>query len=496
MASYPIATFNYDAISLSIDILGSPVLLPYANGIYFAYSGKGENSFISSYSTYYSVFVGALNIDGSLQWISRFPSNLQTEGDCYSPSIALGRMGEIYLAFVTNKAIPGFNNMYDNLKNGYISCGDNCVQPLGYADIVLARINPQTQSVVWATQSANLNSPNNETVPQVATDTTSNLVYISYQCSGNVGNNPALGKTNIVLSCFDHIGTKLWTVGDATINSTGTNSNPSIVTDNAGGVYLAYETTGTGPTQQVEVVKFQSVYFGTYVPNYQWKLSVVDPRLVVSSGKSFMPQVSYQKQLYVSFLTSGSLPGNTHSVSGNDIVIAAVQPNGKIAWVEQGLYNVCPQKYYDVYSVRSCCDEYGSPYVAAVVKKYGSRDSVLCWKLDMNSAVSLWNYRVPDGLANYSAYGFALTGGKNAVWQSKPYEFITVNIAALGNKVYLGYTTPDKLPNSALTIQSQNYVGISGFAIRHYAENTSAYGYITTEYGLCRCNDSACGCMV
>jgi hypothetical protein len=386
--------------------------------------------------------------------------------------------------------------MYDNLKNGYITCGANCVQPLGYADVVLARIYPLTQSVLWATQSANLNSPNNETVPQVTTDTAKQLVYIAYQCSGNIANNAAIGKSNIVLSCFNTSGNKLWTVSDATINGTGINANPSIVTDNAGGVYLAYETTGTGPTQQIEVVKYVSVYLGSYVSSYQWTLRLVDPGLLVTSGKSFMPQLSFHKQLYVSFLTSGSLPGATHSASGNDIVIAAVKPTGKIAWVEQGLYNVCPQKYYDVYSVRSCCDEYGYPYVVAVVKKYGSRDSVLCWKLDMNSPSTHWKYVIPNGQGTYVAYGFALTDGKNAVWQSKPYEFTTVNIATLGNKVYLGYTTPDKLPNSPLTIRPKNYVGISGFAIRQYAENISAYRYITTEYGLCHCNDSACGCMV
>jgi hypothetical protein len=513
MGSYPFPIFNHD-ISLSFDILGSPVLVAYPGGVYFALSGKGTlpnwQQPISSYSTFYSIFVGAIDTNGNLVWINRFPASLQTEGDCYSPSIALGNPGELYLAFVTDGAIPG----YANGSTFPPSPGSN--PPYGTADVVLSRINTVDQTVVWAIQGAALNGPSNQTVPQVAVDTTYDWVYIVYQSTGNITSYQATGKTNIILSCYNTItNEQLWINGHQSssgqedyINCTDYNKNPTVITDNAGNVYIAYEVTGQTPygaavsEQQIEVVKFKTTNMNTplnpvYVKEYQWTLSSSGTNIFVTKGKSSQPQLSYWNNvLYLSFLTSGVIPGGTHSPSGNDIVLFAIRTNRVLKWAIQGLTNVCPQKYYDVYSVNSCCDEFGIPYVVAVVKKFGSRDSVLVWKLNPENGVSTLKYTTPNGLSNYSAYGFGLTDGKNAVWQSKSYQFTTIGISAIQGKFYLGYTTLDALPNSVQTITPKHFVGISGFMPRIYAENTSVYNYITSEHGICRCNDSQCGCFI
>lgn len=514
MGSYPISFFNRD-LSLTMDISGSPAIVAYSTGNYFAFSGKGAlpnwQQPISSYSTYYSVFVGAINNDGTIAWISRFPSILQAAGDCYSPALAIGGAGELYLSFVTNGAIIGYAN------GSTFPPAPGSGTPYGTADVVLARINTSNQTVSWAIQGAGLNGPSNETVPQLAVDTTYGLVYIAYQSSGNISPYTAIGKTNIILSCFNTIastppGTAIWTTGyqagvkNDEINCTEYNKNPSIVTDNAGSVYLAYEVTAKTPHgapvqgQQIEVVKFSTVNIDTfpntlYVGQYQWTLSTNGTNLFVSTGKSSQPHLSYwNTTLYLSFLTSGVIPGGNHSPSGNDVVLAAIRTNGALKWAIQGLTNVCPQKYYDVYSVSSCCDELGTPYVVAVVKKFGSRDSVLVWKLNNSDGSTLLRYTIPDGSSNYSAYGFALTDGKNAVWSSKSYQFTTLTISALHGKFYLGYTTQDPLPSAPNTIKPTHYVGVSGFTSRIYAENMSAYTYITKDVGTCHCNDANCGC--
>jgi len=513
MSSYPLSLFNRD-LSLSIDISGSPALVSFPGGVYFAFSGKGTNTTlqVSSYLSYYSIFIGALNTNGSIAWIQNF-GPLQTAADCYSPHIAIGNANDLYVTYVTNGSIAGYH------PGSYFSPSPGSLPPYGNADVVLARINTVNKTVVWAVQGAGLNGPSNETVPQVAVDITYGWVYLAYQSSGNINPYTATGKTNIIVSCFNSIspsppGTAVWTSGyqsgvqNDEINCTDYNKNPTIVTDNAGSVYVAYEVTTKAPNgapvqgQQIELVKFTTTNINTplnplYVGRYQWTLSTSGTNIFVSNGKSYQPNLScLNSTLYLSFLTSGAIPGGNHSPSGNDVVVAAIRTNGNLLWATQGLTNTCPQKYYDVYAVSSTIDELCAPYIVAVVKKFGSRDSVLVWRLNPENGKPTWTYTIPTGASTYLAYGFALTGGKNAVWPSKSYEFTTLSIAAYKGMFYLGYTTLDPIPNSATTITPNHYVGISGLSPRVYAENLSAYNYIMELATGCKCNDSQCGCYL
>jgi hypothetical protein len=493
MAAFPIPNFNKD-FSLSIDISGSPVLAQSPNGTYFAFSGKGRNLAlnIASYITYYSIFVGFVNKDGTLGWIQQM---IEIYGDCYSPSIVLGNSNDLYLAFVTNGAVTGFANGITYPP------APGALPPYGTEDVVLSRINTVSRSVSWVIQGAGINGPNNETVPQLALDTTYGWIYLAYQSSGNISSYRAVGKTNIILSCFNTIvstppGLSIWTSGSQGdyINCTDYNKNPSIVTDNAGSVYLAYEVTAKTPNgapvqqQQIEVVKFTTTNISDpsnpfYVGQYQWTLSTSGANLFVTNGLSSQPHLSYwNTTLYLSFVTSGTIAESTKSSSSNDVVVAAFRTNGVLLWAVQGLTNCCPQKYYDVYSVNSCVDEYGTPYIVAVVRKFGSRDSVLVWKLNQTNGVAAW------------VYGFALTDGKNAVWKSVSYEFTTVSIAAAQNIFYLGYTTLDPFSQTTANGQPLHYVGVSGFSQRNYADTMSAYNYITSLASGCKCSDSLCGC--
>jgi len=497
MAAFPIPNFIKD-FSLNIDISGSPALTTNQDGTYFAFSGKGNNIVlnVSSYLTYYSIFVGLVKKDGSLGWIQQM---IQASGDCYSPSLAIGNSNDLYLAFVTNGSVPGFANGITYPP------APGATPPYGTADVVLSRINTALQTVSWVIQGAGINGPSNETVPQIAVDTTYGWVYLAYQSSGNINPYYAVGKTNIILSCFNMIestppGLAVWTSGLQPgiqldyINCSEYNKNPSIVTDNAGNVYLAYEITAQTPNgapvqqQQIEVVKFTTKNISdptnpVYVGQYQWTLSTNGTNLFVTNGLSSQPHLSFcNTTLYLSFLTSGTIPGASKTSSSNDVVVASFRTNGVLRWVIQGLTNCCPQKYYDVYSVNSCTDENGTPYIVAVVRKFGSRDSVLVWKINQLTGAASW------------VYGFALTDGKNAIWPSVSYEFTTLSISAFQNIFYLGYTTLDPLTNTTASDNPLHYVGVSGFSQRIYADNMTAYNYITSLASGCKCNDNQCEC--
>lgn len=466
MGLYPISYFNFD-ITVDIDISGSPAVLSSANGILFAFSGKGANAYVTASTQYYNMIVGQLNLDGTLRWMRVFPE-LQATSDCYSPSLAVGTTNDAYLAFTTNGAIPGYVN------GSMFQPSPDSAPPYGDADVVLSRIDLQNLSVSWAVQGAALNGPNNQTVPQVAVDTNYGWVYIVYQSSGNRFPYVVTGKSNILLACFNQVGSLVWITGAQpqtnqvdNLNCAGYNKNPSIVTDNNGSVYIAYEVTAQTPNgapvenQQIELVKYSTVNLNTplnplYVGRFQWTLSSTI-NLFTKQGQSSMPKLSYcNTVLLLSFLTTGVISCATHSSSGNDIVVAAIRTNQTLLWAIQGLTNTPPQTYYDVYAVSSCLDETGSPYVVAVVKKFGSRDSVFVWKLNQANGTSVLSCIQNQGL--YTVYGFALTDGKNAVMPSIPYNFTTISITAIQEKFFLGYAT-NTPPKSS---------GVSGFSLTNY----------------------------
>jgi hypothetical protein len=241
----------------------------------------------------------------------------------------------------------------------------------GPNDIVLARINYSntSQSVAWVVQNARLNSVYNETVPQLAIDTTTGLLYIAYQTNGDILCYTPIGTPTVVLSCFTLNSAQLWLECQQNINSTGANTNPVVTADNAGGVYVAYETTATvsgGAVitgQQVEMVKFQTYLTpSNTLASYsrQWVLSQNGTILTTPPGTSSSPSVTFDgTNVYIAFLTTGAVDGNYPTGSAHDLVVAQITPSGYTPWIQQGnQFNRTPYVYADA----------GYPYITADYK--------------------------------------------------------------------------------------------------------------------------------
>ena len=351
--------------------LGNPALvIDSQQNTYFASIQLGQNPTASvyvnsSYQLYYNLAVGCADQAGNLLWYKVFPELVALSNQA-QVTLALGLNNDLYVAFVTPTAV---NNCY-NMSAIPLWC-----PPLypsfrttsNSNDIVLARINytTSTANVAWVLQNAQLNSVWDETVPQVAVDGNTGLLYIAYQTAGDILCNTPVGTPNIAVACFSLTGKQLWLETQENINSIGANTSPAIVTDTTGGVYIAYQTTRTVSggaiisNQQIEMVKFQTYLSSpTSLASYsrQWVLSQ-NGNIFTNSGTSSSPSLTSDgTYIYIAFLTTGSVAGNTHTSSTNDLVVAKITQAGYVSWVQQGQqFNRAPYTYGDA----------GPPYITS-----------------------------------------------------------------------------------------------------------------------------------
>ena len=396
---------------------GNPALvMDSQQNTYFASIQLGQNptaspNVASSYQLYYNLAVGSADQAGNLLWYKVFPE-LVALSNQLQVTLALGTNNDLYVAFVTPTAV---NNCY-NMSAIPLWC-----PPLypsfrttsNSNDVVLARINytGSTANVAWVLQNAQLNSVWDETVPQVAVDGNTGLLYIAYQTTGDILCNSPVGTPNIAVACFSLTGKLLWLETQENINSTGANTNPAIITDTTGGVYIAYQTTKTVSggaiisNQQIEMVKFQTYLSSpTSLASYsrQWVLSQNGGTTILTTGgigTSSSPSLTTDNvYIYIAFLTTGSVAGNIHTSSANDLVVAKITQTGSILWVQQGQqFNRAPYTYGDA----------GPPYITSC--------NILSPLDTPNLLVSLPTYVSSPLDGNNSIYIFKLdaTAGNN-----------------------------------------------------------------------------------
>jgi hypothetical protein len=420
MSTYPLYSWNLEpSISFAFyngvsgGVMGNPALAVDAHqNTYFAAVVAGQNptaspSISSTYWSYNNIVIGSADKNGNLLWYKFFPQ-LVVAANQQEVSLVVGTNNDLYVAFVTPAAVINRSNMSTTppwCPPLYPEAG-----ALGPFDIVLARINYSntSQTVAWVIQNARLNSVYDETAPQLAIDTTTGLLYITYQTDGDILCFTPIGTSTVALSCFTLNGAQLWLECQQNINSTGSNTNPVVTADNAGGVYVAYETTATVSggavitDQQVEMVKFQTylTQSGTLLSySRQWVLSQNGTILTASPDTSSSPSVTSDgTNVYIAFLTTGSVNGSYPTGSANDLVVAQVTPTGYTPWIQQGSqFNRAPYTYEDA----------ALPYISAAYK--------ISYSDVPNIVVSLQTYTAAplDGDMNLFVFKLSSSTGVN-----------------------------------------------------------------------------------
>jgi hypothetical protein len=473
----------------SLSFTGTLVGHPYiaqdaALNTYFVVAVDGTNTNLTSFPTTLSIAniaVGCVTIEGTLLWYQFFPELIVTTTAQSQPCIVIGTNNDLYVSFTT----PGSTANNFNMANVPIFCP--CINP-GPLDVVLARINYTSTgaNVAWVVQNARINSCANEQLSRLAIDAVSGLVYIVLQTSGTVNCFTPIGTTNLVLSCFTTNGVQQWLETQALLNGTGQNTNPAISADTRGGVYVAFESTSTG-TQQIQVVKFQ-----TTASSYTkvWSLSGLN----AVGGQSSAPSISMNlnsTQIFLGFLTTGSVGGNSPTGSAHDMVAVAFTPAGTIQWIRQGTqFNQLPYTYADA----------AEPYVT-VDQNNNMAFTLLTYSaapISGQQSIFLFKLKYADGSSLYSINGFnnfpiAYSGSSFAILPSSPAGSFTQATVNAPNG-YLTIVLGTQVPLPGQTKISASYdIAILNYELHTRYLNISPFTFMTKNKLICTCG-AACSC--
>lgn len=466
-------------------LVGSPdIAQDAALNTYFVVAVQGTNTNLTAPPTTLSIAniaVGCVSLNGTLLWYQFFPELIVTTTAQSQPCIVIGTNNDLYVSFTT----PGSTQNNFNMANVPIFCP--CINP-GPLDVVVARINYTASGakVAWVVQNARINSCANEQLSQLAIDPISNLVYVVLQTNGSVNCSTPIGTTNLVLSCFTLNGVQRWLETQALLNGSGQNQNPTIAADTQGGVYVAFESTASG-TQQIQLLKFQ-----TTATSYTkaWSLSGLTSMGGVSSSPSMCINLN-ETHIFLGFLTTGSVGGNSPTGSAHDMVAVAITPAGTIQWIRQGTqFNQLPYTYADA----------SQPYMT-VDQNNNMTFTLLTYSASPTAgqqSVFLFKVKPSDGSSVYSINGFnnfpiAYSGSSVAILPSGPSGSFT-KAAVNAPNGYLTVVLGTQVPLPGQTKTSSNYdIAILNYALHTTYMNISPFTFMTQNKLICTCN-GACSC--
>ena len=494
----PLFTWGLESsISFSAGgLLGNPALVTdKAQTTLFAGMSEGTNATAGTLPTY-NLVIGAASLDGDLLWYQTFPELLVLGSDQSQISLVVGVNNDLYVSFTTPGSTPGHYNM----ASVPIFCP--CYNP-GFLDVVVARLNYTNTgaSVAWVIQNARINSCSNEYSSDLAIDTITGLLYVVLETHGTINCSVPVGMPNLLLSCFTLNGAQLWVETQTNINSKGANRNPAIAADNLGGVYLAFQLTeqlaggyvfpppppNPFTPQQVDVVKFQTLLHPDQtLQSYtrQWVLSqVTHGAIYTQDGISGSPAITANNnQMFLTFLTTGSVDGNPHGQGLNELVICSLTPAGNPLWLKQGFDPSPP--YQDAAIPYITTDNIGNVVVS--LKAYSQKpqiglETLLVYKLNALTGATIYLLPVAYTGAKTAIFPSAATGSYSKLAVTATNTYLTM---ALGTKI--------PLPGQTLTSSLFDFV-VMKYTVYQAYPNTSPFQFMTQNKQICSCGGS-CSC--
>lgn len=200
-----------------------------------AFLAGPNKRFYYAVSTSTGIQIGCIRESTTIEWIFQDPSFV-SKGVDTQPVIALGTNNDLYLAFVTDNAVPNRTNMVNSLS----FCPAASKSPL---DLVVVCIDIiEKPRVVWVLQDATINTDRDETTPQLLYDRVNGQLLVMYETTGSLYCQTPVGISNIVLTSIDPLtGRVQWNNQSSSLNATGvTNTAPTLVSRfyNSTGPYL------------------------------------------------------------------------------------------------------------------------------------------------------------------------------------------------------------------------------------------------------------------
>jgi hypothetical protein len=307
------------------------------------------------------VVVMKMDTNGNIIWIKEQSAHNTTAFD-YAPEVATDISANIYVTYRTSGTVTGqtdtggddivlfkltpagdlswvvqnsfFNTTLDddfpkiavdamgNSYVGYFTRGTPTGEThtgVGTNDIVLFKYDTYGNSE-WVKQQPTFNTPLEDTRPSLAVDASGNLI-VTYQTSGTISGGTASGGNDIVVMKMDSAANILWAKQNPAFNTTQSDNFPSIALDTSDNIYISYYTTGTVPGQEF-AGGFSDIVVFSLDGSGTLRWVQQRPAFNTTEGWSYTPRIALDKTggIYVTYYTQGAIPGGVNS-GGYDIVI-------------------------------------------------------------------------------------------------------------------------------------------------------------------------------
>ena len=253
-----------------------------------------------------------------LQWIRQQAVMNTTGTESSGQRIATDILGNTYITYTTTGTVSGGTYLGNN-------------------DIVVLKMSP-TGVVQWIREQAVMNSTGTDISPTIGVDTSGNI-YVAYISSGTVSGGTNLASNDLVIFKMDTTGSVQWIREQAGINTTSSESSPSIAVDPSGNSYVSYLTIGTvsGGTNAGAGLADVAVLKMDTNGALQWiKQETVMNTILTDYVPSITVDISGNS--YVAYYTGGTVSGGTAASINTaywDTIVFKMSTTGAVQWIKQ-----------------------------------------------------------------------------------------------------------------------------------------------------------------
>lgn len=303
---------TFGSISFFDDTYPS-ICVDHADNIYVVYETDGGTTSGQTNTGLSDIVITKLEpLAGDILWIKQQPTFNTIGGDFY-PSCAVDSLNNIYVSYETNSVASG-------------QTGDNI------GDIVVFKLQSTTGEQLWVSQNFTYNTIDNDDSVSIAIDTSNNIyiTYITYDITSGQTLTPDSGHNTVVFKLEPDNGYTLWTRQQPIFNAptAGFYSTPSICVDISGGVYVLYTSNETvsGQTRAFgsyteDIVIFKLNSNGETMWVYQQPIFDIFP----VDGMTISIKVDSLGNIYASYMTNGTMSGQTNTGSVDIVVLKLLQ---------------------------------------------------------------------------------------------------------------------------------------------------------------------------
>lgn len=223
-------------------------------------------------------------IHGQCLWVAQQPT-FNSMGYDQHPHMVIDSSDNIVVCYYTTGAVSGQTNIGGN-------------------DIVVFKLESSAGQCIWVKEQPCMNTIDDDLMPRIAVNM-GGYIYVCYYTTGTASGQINSGGDDIVFFKLEpNQGDCIWLNQLPSFNSAGDDTNPSLVVDPAGDMYLTYQTTGTPSGQEISITGSTDIVV--------YKLSPPQPSIIfISCTYQFgqePPQVGTSIVFTYTIQNNGGLP--------------------------------------------------------------------------------------------------------------------------------------------------------------------------------------------